>query len=305
MVVVAATERTRPSQGAVGELMRRPAHDVVEIGMFERMVPRAEVGQIGELGRSALGMVEVVVDLAPSGRGVAPGKTAALISCAEEPLHRVRRGVAICAGDHAGGVQEEPVPSGGRARELPGDVGVQRAAPVKLGEPVVLSGQRRGCHRDLHGGPDAVQPRAVHLRETGREQEIDEGVRLDLGADTAVGGDRVLGLVVVLRATDSGVDGVGVVRDDEVVRIQPRVIGERSAVSDPSVSESRADEREVCAIAFARLRRRSLMATAYTSGRTAVSSAMPSSRIRTVTHRSSTARRCRSFTDSPAMTAAI
>ena len=47
MVVVAATEGTRPSQGAVGELMRRPAHDVVEIGMFERMVPRAEVGQIG------------------------------------------------------------------------------------------------------------------------------------------------------------------------------------------------------------------------------------------------------------------
>ncbi|GGM63635.1 hypothetical protein GCM10010489_39010 [Microbacterium saperdae] len=174
---------------------------IIDVGMFEGMMPCAEVTEVVDPGPAAFGVVVVVVDLAAVHRHAASGESAVLIAGAEEPPHALGRCVGIGLGDHALGIEEESAPAGVASGQVAGDIGVEWTVAVELGDSIVDARESGGRDRDLNARLDVVEPAAVRLARIRGEQEVGEEIGTDLIDRAGVGGD-VLDVVAVLRAVE-------------------------------------------------------------------------------------------------------
>ena len=130
---------------------------VSDFWMLERVVPRAQMGEVVDLGPPALRMIESVIDLAPMRRHPAAGESAVLISRTEEPPHGFCRPVGVGLDDKSGRIEEQPGPSAVAAREIAGDIGVQRPVSVELRGAIVAPRERGGGDCDLDAPLDVVE----------------------------------------------------------------------------------------------------------------------------------------------------
>ena len=80
---------------------------LIDVGMFERMMRRAEVTEIVDACSSATSVVVIVVDLAAVHRHPASKESAVLISRSKEAPHLLGGGVGVGLCHQAGRVEEQ------------------------------------------------------------------------------------------------------------------------------------------------------------------------------------------------------
>ena len=80
---------------------------LIDVGVFERMMRRAEVTEVVDACSATASVVVVVVDLAAVHRHPASRESAVLISCSEEAPHLLRGGVCVGLCHQAGAAEEQ------------------------------------------------------------------------------------------------------------------------------------------------------------------------------------------------------
>ncbi len=155
------------------------------------------MGEVGEFGSSAEGVVVGVVDLAADRGDAASGEPAVLIPGLQEPSHRGWHAVRVGRdGDAGGGVVEQAFPDVRRPGEKAGGRGVNRGSAREIARPVVRTGEGRGGHKNLHPradraeGPGGRVARVIQRRGA-CEQQVGEHVGPDLIGRSCICRDNV------------------------------------------------------------------------------------------------------------------